>query len=77
VHPLERCHIAIDVARERSLSRSHSTSTSPPKRALLWVLTASFLVAAQPEPPGLWRCKHRDGRGADMEDEATATARQT
>src|SRR6516165_193132 len=27
-------------------------STSPPKRALLWVLTASFLVAA---PPGLNR----------------------
>src|SRR6516162_9570486 len=53
-------------------------STSRPKRALLWVLTTSFLVAAPawPQPPGLWWCKHRDRRGAEMENEAMAT-RQT
>jgi len=31
---------------------------------------------AWPQPPGLWWCKHRDGRGAEMENEAMAT-RQT
>jgi hypothetical protein len=31
---------------------------------------------AWPEPPGLWWCKHRDRRGAEMENEAMAT-RQT
>ena len=53
-------------------------STSRPKRALLWVLTTSFLVAAPawPQPPGLWWCKHRDRRGAETENEAMAT-RQT
>ena len=53
-------------------------STSRPKRALLRVLTASSRVAAPPGPqsPGLWWCKHRDRRGAEMENEAMAT-RQT
>ena len=31
---------------------------------------------AWPQPPGLWWCKHRDRRGAEMENEAMAT-RQT
>ena len=50
-------------------------STLPAKRALLWVLTASSLVAAPPglRALGLWWCKHRDRRGADLENEAMAT----
>jgi hypothetical protein len=38
------------------------------------VLTASFLVTARlAPPPGLWWCKHRDRRGAEMENEVMAT----
>jgi len=29
--------------------------------------------AAWPQAPGLWWCKHRDRRGAEMENEAMAT----
>ena len=53
-------------------------STSRPKRALLSVLTASFL-GRRPRlapAPGLWWCKHRDRRGADLESTAMTT-RQT
>ena len=37
--------------------------------------TASSLVATPPgiRAPGLWWCKHRDRRGADLENEAMAT----
>ena len=50
-------------------------STSPPKRALLCVSTASRLVAARlaSRAPGSWWCKHRDRRGADSENETMAT----
>src|SRR5262249_11257404 len=49
-------------------------STSRPKRALLWVLTAlPGRRPAWPQPPGLWWCKHRDRRYAEMVSEAMAT----
>ena len=52
-------------------------STSRPKRALLSVLTAPpWSPPRLAPPPGLWQCKHRDRRGAEMENEAMAT-RQT
>src|SRR5215470_2965838 len=49
-------------------------STSRAKRALLCVFTASFLGRpAWLRAPGLWWCKHRDRRGADLENEAMPT----
>src|SRR5215470_8716911 len=49
-------------------------STSRAKRALLCVFTASFLGRpAWLRAPGLGWCKHRDRRGADLENEAMST----
>ena len=49
-------------------------STSRAKRALLCVFTASFLGRpAWLRAPGCRWCKHRDRRGADLENEAMST----
>jgi hypothetical protein len=58
--------------KSRWTAEFHSTSRA--KRALLCVFTASFLGRRPPGPePGLWWCKHRDGRGAEVENEAMPT----
>ena len=61
-------------APRKILVRLTLHSTSRLKRALLSVLTASFLSRhpARPRAPGLWWCKHRDRRAADVENEAMA-----
>jgi hypothetical protein len=73
---ISRCGDGFDTALgEEAVCPALFHSTSPPKRALLCVSTASRLVAARlaSGAPGSWWCKHRDRRGADSENKAMAT----
>ena len=65
--------------RRRKNSRSRHIPLDFTAKASIAVGVDGLLLSrrpAWPQPPGLWWCKHRDRRGAEMENEAMTT-RQT
>jgi hypothetical protein len=73
----------------RDAAEPFEFDTAPPKssypapisldfaaKASIAVCVDGLLLVVTPpglRTPGSWRCKHRDGRGADLESEAMAT----
>ena len=78
MRPLEQAHFATDGGRKESRCPADIPLDFAAKASIAVGVDGLFpgRHPAWPNAPGLWWCKHRDRRGAEMENEAMAT-RQT